>query len=131
MNLILDKGETLYAALNAGDVQALRHLLSEDFQGQLSPGLPQGLGGYYSGLEAMMRDAWGHVGALLELELNVHRFWDAGAMLIVQGCYDGTVRRSGRSLHAEFAHFWAFDGAFFTRMQQITDTALWHDALDA
>lgn len=42
MNSILTKmGQELYAALNSGDADALQRLLTVDFTGQLSAGLPR------------------------------------------------------------------------------------------
>lgn len=124
------KADELYAALNDGDAAALERLLSEDFRGELSTGLPHGLGRTYEGLRAMLIEAWAAVDDLLQLQVKPERIVEAGTLLIVRGCYAGTARRTGKVLHAAFAHFWEFDGRRFTRLQQITDTGAWRDALD-
>ncbi len=60
---LLDAGARLYRALGAGDVDVLRALLAEDFQGHLTAGLPHGFGTRtYDGRETMLRDGWGAVG---------------------------------------------------------------------
>ena len=63
MSKIIDKGHELYAALAAGDVDVLKSPLTADFRGQLTEGLPHGLGRTYDGLDAMMKEGWGAVGA--------------------------------------------------------------------
>lgn len=126
---MLSKAHELYAALNGSDAAALQRLLSSDFSGQLSAGLPQGLGRTYDGLNAMLGEAWAAVDELLLLELKVEQLIDGGTVLIARGSYDGTARRTGRTMHAAFAHFWQFDGTQFTALQQVTDTGMWRDAL--
>jgi ketosteroid isomerase-like protein len=130
MTHILTKGHDLYAALNSGDADALQRLLSDDFRGRLSPGLPRGLGKSYSGLDAMMGQAWALVDQLFQLDVKAEQFVDAGEVLIVRGTYSGTARETGKVLSAAFAHFWDYDGTRFSGLQQITDTGLWRDAID-
>lgn len=130
MTNILAKGHALYAALNSGDADALQQLLRADFRGRLSPGLPRGLGKNYSGLDAMMGEAWAVVGRLFHLDVKVDQLFDAGTVLIVRGTYNGTARETSKILSATFAHFWEFDGMQFSELQQITDTGLWRDAID-
>ena len=130
MTNILAKGHELYAALNSGDADALQQLLRADFRGRLSPGLPRGLGKNYSGLDAMMGEAWAVVGRLFQLDVKVDQLFDAGTVLIVRGTYNGTATETSKILSATFAHFWEFDGMQFSELQQITDTGLWRDAID-
>lgn len=130
MTNILAKGHELYAALNSGDADALQQLLRADFRGRLSPGLPRGLGKNYSGLDAMMGEAWAVVGRLFQLDVKVDQLFDAGTVLIVRGTYNGTATETSKILSAAFAHFWEFDGMQFSELQQITDTGLWRDAID-
>lgn len=129
MRSLLKQGRDLYTALNTGDANALQQLLSNDFKGQLSAGLPSGLGGDYLGLDAMMGEAWAVVDRLFDVKLNADYYFDAGDVLVVHGFYDGTSRQTGRSLRAAFAHFWVHNGTHFIGMRQVTDTAMWHNAL--
>jgi ketosteroid isomerase-like protein len=130
MSDMLSQGGALYAALASGDEPALRNLLSPDFQGRLSAGLPRGLGRSYHGLEAMMAEAWGAVGEMFDVAPKVERLFDGGDTLIGLGAYVGTARSSGRPLNAGFAHFWGFDGRRFTSVVQVTDSHAWHAALE-
>jgi 2-(1,2-epoxy-1,2-dihydrophenyl)acetyl-CoA isomerase len=129
MSTIILKGQELYAALGAGDLDALRRLLVPDFRGELTAGLPHGLGRTLKGLDAMIIDGWGAVDAMVNVTPDVQTLHEAGDVLIVRGRYVGAVRATGRPLRAAFAHFWPFDGERFTGVQQITDSAAWVEAL--
>lgn len=129
MSAILTHGQDLYTALNSGDATALQRLLAHDFKGQLSAGLPRGLGRDYVGRDAMLGEAWAVVDTLFDLQLNAGCFLDAGGVLVVHGSYEGTSRQTGKALRAAFAHFWDYDGTRFTGLRQVTDTAMWHEAM--
>lgn len=127
---ILNEGRQLYAALAAGDVEALGRMLTPNFQGQLSEGLPNGFGRGYDGLQAMMEDGWGAIGAVFEMSPQPEELIDGGDVLIGRGHYVGTAKPTGKAVRAAFAHFWQFDGRHFTSVRQVTDTAKWHEALN-
>lgn len=59
--------ERLYAALGAGDTETILAILTPDFVGRLTEGLPNQFGGTYQGSEAMLRDGWGRVGRELDI----------------------------------------------------------------
>jgi ketosteroid isomerase-like protein len=126
---VLVAGRTLYAALAAGDGGVLTDLLSDDFRGTLTAGLPHGFGRTYEGRDAMMNEGWGAIGAHFALAPQVERLWDGGDVLIARGTYVGHAIETGRPVHAAFAHVWGFDGARFTSVEQVTDSAAWAEAL--
>jgi 2-(1,2-epoxy-1,2-dihydrophenyl)acetyl-CoA isomerase len=128
MSDMLARGRALYAALAAGDAEALGGLLSPGFEGRLTEGLPHGLGRRYDGLPAMM-EAWGSVDRWFDLRPEPEALFDGGDVLIARGRYVGRARATGKAVHAAFAHFWPFDGRQFTGVRQITDSAAWHEAL--
>lgn len=129
MNQILIKGGELYAALAAGDADVLRDLLTDNFCGELTEGLPEGLGGRYEGRDVMMAQGWGAVGALFDMGPQVAALYDAGDVLIARGHYVGKAKTTGKPVRAAFAHFWTFDGGRFGSVTQVTDSGLWRDAL--
>ena len=131
MSEILTKGHELYAALASGNVAALTSLLTEDFQGQLTVGLPHGLGRLYDGRHAMMNDGWGGVGAYFDMSPHVDELFDGHSTLIGRGLYVGVVKLTGKPIRAAFAHFWGFDGSRFTSVKQVTDSGVWRDALQS
>ncbi len=128
---IISKGRDLYRALAAGDSDALGDLLTDDFRGELTKGLPLGFGRIYDGRRAMMGEAWGAVGAVFEMSPQVEALFDGGDVLIGRGFYTGTAKPTGKAVRAAFAHFWGFDGARFTGVTQVTDSGSWRDALDS
>jgi 2-(1,2-epoxy-1,2-dihydrophenyl)acetyl-CoA isomerase len=130
MTEILVKGRELYAALAAGDIDALTRLLSADFQAQLTEGLPQGFGRSYDGLDSMMSDGWGAVDRWFEMSPHPEKLIDGGDVLVGLGSYVGTAKPTGKPLRAAFAHFWRFDGEQFTAVRQVTDSGKWRDALE-
>jgi ketosteroid isomerase-like protein len=129
MTSILVRGHELYAALASGDAETLRRLLTPDFQGHLSEGMPLGLGRSFDGLEPMMSNGWAAIDRCFEVNPQPDELIDGGGVLIARGNYVGTARPTGRLLRAAFAHFWRFDGQRFTAVQQVTDTAKWHEAI--
>jgi ketosteroid isomerase-like protein len=128
---ILSSGRELYSALGGGDIESLRRLLSPNFRGELTAGLPHGFGRTYAGLEAMMGEGWGAVGQWFEMSPQPTELYDGGDTLIGRGFYVGTAKPTGKPVRAAFAHFWKFDGQQFTAVHQITDSGAWRDALDA
>jgi 2-(1,2-epoxy-1,2-dihydrophenyl)acetyl-CoA isomerase len=123
--------KALYAALAAGDRDALDELLSDEFVGHAAEGLPLGMGGEHRGREDMQRNLWWKIGKHFQVEAqpDTFRVLDDGGLLVA-GHYRGVARRSGRPLDAEFTHVLAFDAAGrITSLRQLTDTAAWIEAL--
>ena len=129
MSDIINKGEQLYAALQSGDVEAFHRLLSLDFRGELTSGLPHSLGRVYEGLDAMVSEGWSAVDEIFEMGPRVDKLYDGGDVLIGRGWYVGTARSTGKPLRAAFAHFRSYDGERFTGVHQVTDSATWERAL--
>lgn len=129
MSMIISRGVELFAALRAGDVETLRRLLSPDFRGELTAGLPHNLGRVYEGRDAMIEDGWGAVGQLFEIAPEIDQLYDVGDVLIARGHYVGRAKPTGKPVRAAFAHFWSFDGERFTGVRQVTDSAAWERAL--
>src|SRR6516162_2818190 len=116
--------QRLYAALAAGDRQALSTLLHPDFVGHATEGLPLGMGGRHDGPEAMRRDLWWTIGRHYKVEAQPEdfRLLDDGR-LSVAGHYRGEGRKSGRRLDAAFIHLIAFadDAELQTIEYSVTD----------
>ncbi|BBY81207.1 enoyl-CoA hydratase/isomerase family protein [Mycolicibacterium pulveris] len=122
----------LYAALAAGDRDALSALLHPDFIGHAAEGLPLGMGGEHVGAEAMQSKLWWRIGEHFRVRADARQFASLeDGRLLVSGSYVGTSRRTGNALDAEFVHIIGFapDGRI-TSLRQFTDTAAWHAALD-
>lgn len=125
--------ERLYRAFAARDGVELLELLHPEFVGQVTAGLPNEWGGIYRGPEQMLAECWGAVFAALEtrpVPEEIVATVDGG--LVVMGHYRGRARESGRVHEAAFVHILGFaeDGRI-SRLTQVTDSARWHQALEA
>ena len=117
--------ERLYAALGAGDEEALRELLAPDFVQTLSAGMPVG-GGRRTGPDAAIRDGWWALGAQFRVLAEPDTWLEAAdGTLVVLGTYRGTARGTQAPVEARFAHVWTAAGGRLTALEQITDTARW------
>ncbi|MGV0795408.1 enoyl-CoA hydratase-related protein [Mycolicibacterium elephantis] len=124
--------QRLYAALAAGDREALNTLLHPDFVGHAAEGLPLGMGGEHNGPEAMQQNLWWRIGEHFRMRADARQFESLGdGSLMVSGRYVGKARRTGKPLDAEFIHVidFAADGRI-SGLRQLTDTAAWHAALE-
>ncbi|MGW0036984.1 nuclear transport factor 2 family protein [Gordonia sp. NPDC003376] len=121
----------LYDALAAGDADGIRGLLTPGFVGITAAGLPLGLGGTYHGPDAMMGKFWWPLGKVFAVRAHAgHIDTLADDRLLVTGTYRGTCRGTGRRVDAAFTHTLSFDGDRISELHQLTDTAVWHAALD-
>ena len=125
--------QRLYRALACGDRDVLASLLHPDFVGRATDGLPLNMGGEHLGPEAMQQNLWWRIGRHYTAEAQVDEFrtLDDGR-LFVAGHYRGRARVSGKKLDAAFIHVIGFsaDGRIKS-LDQLTDSAAWHDALGA
>jgi 2-(1,2-epoxy-1,2-dihydrophenyl)acetyl-CoA isomerase len=115
----------LYDALAETDPTALLTLLSDDFEGTVSAGMPHGVGGVHHGPNEML-GVWGTIDGLYDmrveptdyLEIDDHR-------VVVIGRYHGPARDGNSAVDAAFAHVITTRGDRIAALQQITDTARW------
>jgi ketosteroid isomerase-like protein len=116
----------LYDTMARGDGAALVDLLTDDFVGTVSAGMPHGVGGVHRGPADMVAGVWGRIALLYDmqveptdyLEIDDHR-------VVVLGRYRGQSRTDDTSVDAAFAHVIAIRGDRIANLQQITDTARW------
>jgi 2-(1,2-epoxy-1,2-dihydrophenyl)acetyl-CoA isomerase len=123
--------QRLYDALRNGDRATLDDLLSPNFVGHATEGLPLNMGGEHRGPEAMQRELWWRIGRnfIAEAQPDELRGLEDGGLL-VRGRYRGAGRASGNLLDAEFIHLLTFDGqGRITALRQLTDSAAWVRAL--
>ena len=122
----------LYEALATGDRPALAALLHPEFEGHTTAGMPLGLGGTYRSADDMLRNFWGRIAkhySAKAVPKEFHLLDDD--RLSVSGSYVGTAKDSGKALDAEFVHVLGFEGGRISRLDQLTDTQAWHEALSA
>lgn len=124
--------EALYDALARGDAESVDRLLSPEFVGHVTEGMPLEMGGTHHGAEAMRAQVWWRIGAHFRARAVAedHRLDKDGGLTVI-GTYRGSGRRSGAELDAAFVHVLSFDNdGRITELRQLTDTAAWRAALE-
>jgi ketosteroid isomerase-like protein len=115
----------LYAALAAGDRDAVLAILHPQFVATFTEGLPDGIGGTHHGHDAIDRGWWA-IGRAYAVRAEPDEYIDCSdGRLLVIGRYRGYHRRTGRLLDAAFAHLWSETGGKLNRLRQLTDSARW------
>ncbi|MFB1295372.1 nuclear transport factor 2 family protein [Mycobacterium sp. pW049] len=120
--------QRFYRALSDGDGNALFALLTEDFEGVVSAGMPHGVGGEHHGRVAMITDVWGRIDAAYDIEVVPREYLTTSGrhQVVVLGTYRGRARATAERVDAAFAHVITVKNGQITALQQITDTARWH-----
>ncbi|MDA2894584.1 nuclear transport factor 2 family protein [Mycolicibacterium sp. BiH015] len=123
-----DVAGRLYRALSDGDANALFGLLSADFEGVVSAGMPRGVGGEHHGRVAMITEVWGRIDAAYDIEVVPRDYLttEHRDQVVVLGTYRGSARETDERVDAAFAHVITVKNGQITALQQITDTARWH-----
>jgi uncharacterized protein (TIGR00369 family) len=120
----------LYDALAAADLAALEQLLTADFAGDVSRGMPLGVGGVVHGPTAMIGEVWGRVAGAFDAAPHAEEILPVSRdRVVVLGHYRGRARTTGRAYEAAFAHDIVVREDRIASLTQITDTVPWHQAL--
>ena len=118
--------QRLYDAFAGTDGQALFDLLTDDFVGTVSTGMPHGVGGDHQGRIDMIADVWGRIASLYDMHVDPVEYLPVDdARVVGHGRYWGPARDGGSSVDAAFAHVITTRGDRVAALQQITDTARW------
>jgi ketosteroid isomerase-like protein len=123
--------DRIYRALASRDVETLVRCVDPDVVSHVTDSLPGGVGGEHRGATALLRDVWGAVAALYQLRPEPDEFLPlAGGGWLVLGRYRGAARATGRPVDAAFAHVWRVRDGRVVRVDQVTDSRRWLDALN-
>jgi uncharacterized protein len=118
--------ERLYTAFANADGQALFDLLTDDFVGEVSTGMPHGVGGNHRGPADMITEVWGRIAALYDMHVEPAEYLSVDDdRVVVLGRYWGPARDGGSAVDAAFAHVITTRGDRITALRQITDTTRW------
>jgi uncharacterized protein len=118
----------LYEGFAARDGAAIREALTEDFLGDVSDGMPLGVGGRHEGRDAMLRDCWGPVFAVYDMRVEAQDYLACdGGEVVVTGRYRGPHRAGGWEVDAAFAHVLTIRDERVASLRQITDTVRWRE----
>jgi uncharacterized protein len=118
--------QRLYEAFAGTDGQALFDLLTDDFVGTVSVGMPHGVGGDHQGRIDMIAGVWGRIASLYDMHVDPVEYLPVDdERVVVLGRYWGPARDGGSCVDAAFAHVITTRGDRVAALQQITDTARW------
>jgi uncharacterized protein len=118
--------QRLYAAMAHADGQALFGLLTDDFVGTVSTGMPHGVGGEHRGAVDMITGVWAHIWSVYDMHVDPLDFLHIDdERVVVLGRYWGPARDGDSAVDALFAHIITTRGDRIAALQQITDTARW------
>ena len=118
--------QRLYDAFACTDGQALFDLLTDDFVGTVSAGMPHGVGGDHQGRIDMIAGVWGRIASHYEMHVDPVEYLPVDdERVVVLGRYWGPARDGLSTVDAAFAHVITTRGDRVAALQQITDTARW------
>ncbi|MGV0853420.1 nuclear transport factor 2 family protein [Mycolicibacterium phlei] len=115
-----------YDALARTDARTLFALLTDDFVGTVSAGMPHGVGGVHHGPADMIGEVWGRIASLYDINVEPAEYLGVDDdRVVVLGRYHGSARRGDVEVNAAFAHVITTRGEQMAALHQITDTARW------
>lgn len=115
----------LYDAMAHTDVDTLLNLLTDDFEGTVSSGMPHGVGGAHHGPDDML-GVWATIAAVYDMSVEPTEFLTVDdSHVVVVGRYHGPSRDGRTVVDAAFAHVITTRGDRIAELRQITDTARW------
>jgi uncharacterized protein len=118
--------QRLYAAFTRTDGRALFDLLTDDFVGTVSAGMPHEVGGDHRGPADMVAGVWGRIASLYDMHVEPAEYLPVDdERVVVLGRYWGHARDGASTVDATFAHVITTRGDRVAALQQITDTARW------
>lgn len=125
----VDIVRNLYTAFKDRDSEKILALFDPDIVWVQNEGFPGG--GTHVGAKSVVNDVfskfrvdWEHWQAI------VHRYLDAGDAVIALGKYQGTNRKTGKSMTAAFSHIYWIRNSLIIHFEQYTDTAIITRAMD-
>lgn len=119
----------LYDAFAKGDVPAVLGGFDPKIEWWEAEGFLYAEGNPYVGPQAVAEGVFLRIASDLEgFQVIPNNFIDAGDTVVVEGRYQGTMRATGKSVDAQFAHVWEFREGKVIRFQQYTDTQQWSNA---
>lgn len=118
--------QRFYGAAATHDTSKVVPVLTADFVGTTTEGLPNGLGGVYHGNENAVAKIWGRIWSLFDMTGEATEILPVGDdRVVVLGRYVAQAQEGGSAVYASFAHIFTVRGDRVAALQQITDSAQW------
>ena len=122
----------IYAAFLRGDVAAVLGAFDSAIEWREAESFLYADRNPYIGPAAIAEGVFQRVVADVDnFSLAPANFIESGDTVVVEGRYRGTMKASGKSVDAQFAHVWSLRGGKVIRFQQYTDTNQWSLALQS
>ncbi len=119
--------QRLYEAFARTDAEALFGLLTDDFVGTVSTGMPHGVGGEHHGPADMIAGVWGRIASIYDMHVDPDEYLPVDDnQVVVLGRYWGPAHDGSCAVDAAFAHVITTRDDRIAALTQITDTARWH-----
>lgn len=119
----------LYDSFGKGDVGAVLGRFDESVHWKEAENSLCGDGNPYVGPQAVAEGVLQPYAEAVEGFAAVpERFIESADTVVVEGRYRGTLKSTGASVDAQFAHVWQLRDGKVVRFQQYTDTKQWSEA---
>lgn len=121
--------ERMYAAFGKGDVPTVIGALDPEVEWWEAENFIYADGNPYNGPQAVLTGVFMRLGSDWEnFAVEPKEILDAGDTTVTYGYYTGTHKGTGKSVRAQFAHFFTFRDGRVVKFQQLTDTAQFREA---
>lgn len=122
----------LYDGFARRDPKAMMDVMTDDFTGRVSKGMPLGVGGIHRGRKEMFGEVWGPIFGAYEMNVELESLLTCDDDTVVAiGNYRGVERASETRVDARFAHLLRVRDGRICSLEQITDTRSWVPVEDA
>ncbi|MEJ2009287.1 MAG: nuclear transport factor 2 family protein [Acidobacteriota bacterium] len=116
----------LYDDFGKGDVAAVLGAMDPKIQWIEADNFLYADGNPYVGPQAVAEGVFQRIASDFEsLAIVPQNFVEGADTVVVEGRYKGTMRKTGTSVDAQFAHVWQLQDDKVIRFQQYTDTKQW------
>ena len=120
----------MYVAFAQGDIPTVLAALDPEVEWWEAENFIYDDGNPYLGPQAVLSGVFMRIGGDWEnFAVAPKEVLDAGDRAIGYGYYSGTHKKTGKSVQAQFAHFFTFREGRVVKFQQYTDTAQFREAV--
>jgi len=115
---------SLYEAFGRGDIPAVLGAFDQNVLWEEAENMPYADGNPYRGPQAVAGGVFQRLGTEWSgFRTNVQQIIDGGQSVVVLGRYEGTFKKTGKAVNAQFVHVWTLRDGKITKFQQFGDTA--------
>ena len=119
----------VYEAMGRGDVPAMLGAMDPGIKWREAEGTPyEPSGQAWQGPDAVLQKLFMRLATEWDgFTVHTKKFYDAGAVVVVEGRYTGVFKETGKSLDAQVCHVWRVTDGKISGFQQYVDTGQLQD----